>query len=100
MNRTIRWYDYITVNIYHLGLSALSQTLAPLVIPLLVQGIGRAASVDQLTLSVVRSILYVEPLAASAGPPQRSVIAVMSSSPQPEFCVDPPEDTETSVMLI
>ncbi len=43
MNRTIRWYDYITVNIYHLGLSALSQTLAPLVIPLLVQGfVGEA----------------------------------------------------------
>lgn len=35
--KTTRWYDYITINIYHLGLSTLSQTLAPLVVPLLVQ---------------------------------------------------------------
>jgi MFS family permease len=31
------WYDYITYNIYFLGLSTLSQTLSPLVYPLLVQ---------------------------------------------------------------
>ena len=37
MNRTFRWYDYITLNIYYLGLSTLSQTMAPLVVPLLVQ---------------------------------------------------------------
>jgi MFS family permease len=37
LNRAIRWYDYITVNIYFLGLSTLSQTNA-LVFPLLIQG--------------------------------------------------------------
>ncbi len=37
MNRTFHWHDYITVNIYYLGLSTLSQTMAPLVVPLLVQ---------------------------------------------------------------
>lgn len=37
MNRVIRWYDYITVNIYWLGLTTLSQTCG-LVFPLLIQG--------------------------------------------------------------
>ena len=37
MNRDIRWYDYLTVNIYYLGLTVLTQTMAPLVLPLLVQ---------------------------------------------------------------
>jgi MFS family permease len=35
--RPLRWYDYITINIYFLGLTILSQTLTPLVVPLLVQ---------------------------------------------------------------
>lgn len=37
MERPIRWFDYINVNIYWLGLTSLSQTMTPLVIPLLVQ---------------------------------------------------------------
>jgi MFS family permease len=37
MTRPTRWYDYLTVNIYWLGLTALSQTMTPLVLPLLVQ---------------------------------------------------------------
>jgi MFS family permease len=37
MKRVIRWYDYITVNIYWLGLTTLSQTCG-LVFPLLIQG--------------------------------------------------------------
>ncbi|TLN20450.1 hypothetical protein FDZ74_05495, partial [bacterium] len=37
MNRIIRWYDYLTFNAYWLGLSALSNTMTPLVVPLLVQ---------------------------------------------------------------
>ena len=37
MNRAIKWYDYLTINIHFLGISALSQTMTPLVIPLLVQ---------------------------------------------------------------
>jgi MFS family permease len=36
MNRLIRWYDYITFNIYFFGLTTLSQTMG-LVTPLLVQ---------------------------------------------------------------
>jgi MFS family permease len=36
MQRAIRWYDYITVNVYFLGLTVLSQTNG-LVFPLLVQ---------------------------------------------------------------
>jgi MFS family permease len=36
MKRAIRWYDYITINIYYLGLTTLSQTNG-LVVPLLVQ---------------------------------------------------------------
>ena len=38
MKRALRWYDYITMNIYWLGLSTLASTLTPLVFPLLVQG--------------------------------------------------------------
>jgi MFS family permease len=37
MDRPARWHDYITINIYWLGLSAVSQTLTPIVVPLLVQ---------------------------------------------------------------
>lgn len=37
MERPVRWFDYIKVNIYWLGLTSLSQTMTPLVIPLLVQ---------------------------------------------------------------
>jgi len=37
MKQAFRWYDYITITIYHLGLSTLSQTLSPLVFPLLIQ---------------------------------------------------------------
>src|SRR5512142_3181153 len=36
MNRPTRWYDYISINIYFLGLTTLSQTNS-LVTPLLVQ---------------------------------------------------------------
>jgi len=37
MERKIRWYDYITINIFYFALTARSQTLTPLVLPLLVQ---------------------------------------------------------------
>ncbi len=37
MGRVLRWYDTITISIYFLGLTTLSQTMTPLVIPLLVQ---------------------------------------------------------------
>lgn len=42
MSRALRWYDYITINIFFFGLTALSQTNG-LVFPLLVQGfVGEA----------------------------------------------------------
>jgi MFS family permease len=37
MKRSIRWFDYITINIYWFSLTTRSQVLSPLVIPLLVQ---------------------------------------------------------------
>jgi MFS family permease len=37
MPRAIRWYDYITINIYWFALTVRAQVLAPLVVPLLVQ---------------------------------------------------------------
>lgn len=37
MKRPIHWYDYITINIYWFGLTTRSQTLSPLIVPLLVQ---------------------------------------------------------------
>jgi MFS family permease len=37
MEKTIRWYDHITINIYYFALTARSQVLTPLVVPFLVQ---------------------------------------------------------------
>jgi len=37
MKPSFKWYDYLSINIYYLGLSTLSNTMAPLVIPLLVE---------------------------------------------------------------
>jgi len=37
MNRPVKWIDYITINIYWVSLSTVSNTMTPLVIPLLVQ---------------------------------------------------------------
>ncbi|MEA3395848.1 MAG: MFS transporter [Chloroflexota bacterium] len=37
MKRELRWYDALTMNLYYLGLSTLSQTMTPFVVPLLVQ---------------------------------------------------------------
>jgi MFS family permease len=37
MQTRFRWHDYLTINIYYLGLATLSNTMAPLVIPLLVE---------------------------------------------------------------
>ncbi len=37
MKRAMRWYDYITINVYWFALTARSQVLTPLVLPLLIQ---------------------------------------------------------------
>ena len=36
-SRPLRWYDTLTINAYFFGLTTLSQTMTPLIIPLLVQ---------------------------------------------------------------
>ncbi len=44
MKRALRWFDYITINIYWFALTTRSQVLSPLIIPLLVQQfVGEAA---------------------------------------------------------
>lgn len=44
MNRPQRWYDIITINIYWFALNTRSQTLSPLIVPLLVeQFVGEAS---------------------------------------------------------
>ncbi|OJX39566.1 MAG: hypothetical protein BGO78_13755 [Chloroflexi bacterium 44-23] len=44
MKRAIRWYDYITFNIYWFALTTRAQVISPLIIPLLVQRfVGEAA---------------------------------------------------------
>ncbi len=44
MKRAIRWFDYITINIYWFALTTRSQVLSPLIVPLLVQRfVGEAA---------------------------------------------------------
>lgn len=37
MKRLLNWWDYLTINIYWFGLTSISQTMTPLVVPLLVQ---------------------------------------------------------------
>ena len=37
MKRAIRWYDYITINIYWFALTTRSQVISPLILPILVQ---------------------------------------------------------------
>lgn len=49
MNKVIRWYHYITYNIYWFALTARSQVLTPLIIPLLIQRfVGEAAKGELL----------------------------------------------------
>jgi len=48
MKTPLRWYDLITVNVYFVGLTALSQTMTPLVLPLLVQRFAGEAAQGRL----------------------------------------------------
>lgn len=63
MSRALRWYDYITVNIYYLGLTTLSQTNG-LVFPLLVQQFigetGKATFFGRLRLGTLMIALLVQ----------------------------------------
>ena len=66
MDRPIRWYDYITININWFALTARSQVLTPLVIPLLVQQfVGEAtkgARVGEVRLYALMLALLVQAL--------------------------------------
>jgi len=63
MKRALRWYDYITVNIYYLGLTTLAQTNG-LVFPLLIQQFigegGKATFFGQLRLGTLMIALLVQ----------------------------------------
>jgi len=37
LDRPLRWFDYITINLYYFALTTRSQTISPLIVPLLVQ---------------------------------------------------------------
>ena len=60
MSRSLRWYDFITINIFFFGLTTLAQTNG-LVFPLLVQGfVGEAvkgAYLGQLRLWTLMAAL-------------------------------------------
>ena len=66
MKRAIRWYDYITINIYWFALTTRSQVLAPLIIPLLVQQfVGEAVKgtyVGQIRLWALMTAVLVQSL--------------------------------------
>ncbi len=55
MARLIRWYDYITFNIYFFGLTTLSQTMG-LVTPWLVQQfVGETQKATYIALTQVKT---------------------------------------------
>src|SRR3972149_11774014 len=66
MSRALRWYDKITINIYWFALTARSQTLSPLVIPLLVQHfVGeelKGSAVGQIRLWALMTAVLVQAL--------------------------------------
>jgi MFS family permease len=66
VNRPIRWYDFITINSYWFGLTALSQTMTPLVLPLLVQqfvgSASQGAAYGQLRLWTLMVAVLVQAL--------------------------------------
>jgi MFS family permease len=72
----MRWYDYITINIYWFALTARSQVLSPLIIPLLVQSfVGEAvkgAYVGQMRLWALMVAVLVQSLAGLISDRSRS----------------------------
>jgi MFS family permease len=64
MYRSVRWYDYITININWFALTARSQVLTPLIIPLLVQQfVGEAtkgARVGEIRLYALMLAILVQ----------------------------------------
>lgn len=66
MNRSVRWYDLITINSYWFALSTRSQTISPLIVPLLVQlFVGeevKGAAVGQMRLWALMTAVLVQAL--------------------------------------
>jgi MFS family permease len=64
--KRLRWFDCITINIYWLGISTLSQTVTPLVFPLLVQQFvgeeGKGTFFGTLRLWTLMAALLVQAL--------------------------------------
>jgi MFS family permease len=68
MNKVIRWYHYITYNIYWFALTARSQVLTPLIIPLLIQRfVGEAAKCELLGNMSLWSLMVAVLLQALMG---------------------------------
>ena len=66
MSRPLRWHDLITVNIYWFALNTRSQTLSPLIIPLLVQQFigeeSKGSAVGSLRLWSLMTAVLVQAL--------------------------------------
>jgi MFS family permease len=66
MKRDTRWYDYILININYLALTTRSQTLAPLIIPVLVQQFlgdeGKGAAVGTIRLWALMAAVLAQAL--------------------------------------
>lgn len=66
MNRSVRWYDLITINSYWFALSTRSQTISPLIVPLLVQLFvgeeNKGSAVGQIRLWALMTAVLVQAL--------------------------------------
>ena len=66
MSRPLRWHDLITVNIYWFALNTRSQTLSPLIIPLLVQQFigeeSKGSAVGSIRLWALMTAVLVQAL--------------------------------------
>ncbi len=66
MRRQLRWYDLITINIYWFALNLRSQTLSPLIIPLLVQQFigeeSKGSAVGSIRLWALMTAVLVQAL--------------------------------------
>lgn len=66
MTRPVRWYDLITINAYWFALSTRSQTISPLIVPLLVQlFVGeevKGSAVGQIRLWALMTAVLVQAL--------------------------------------
>ncbi len=66
MDRPVRWYDFITINIYYFALTTRSQTISPLIIPLLVQQfvgeVNKGSAVGTIRLWALMAAVLIQAL--------------------------------------